>query len=73
VEALFRPAAGWSFAWYRTHQRFREEGQGPRQRRAEFLPDGFSRGVGPSHALAEIVEAIWDWDIGRRHGEVFHH
>ena len=28
-----------------------------------ILPDGFSSGVRPSPALADFVEAIWDWDI----------
>jgi AraC-like DNA-binding protein len=28
-----------------------------------ILPDGHSSGVRPSPALADLVEAIWDWDI----------
>ena len=27
------------------------------------IPDGFSRSIQPSAAVADFVEAIWDWDI----------
>src|SRR5258708_40233857 len=27
------------------------------------VPDGFSRSIRPSAAVADLVEAIWDWDI----------
>ena len=28
-----------------------------------IVPDGFSRSIRPSAAVADLVEAIWDWDI----------
>jgi hypothetical protein len=28
-----------------------------------IVPDGFSRSIQPSAAVADLVEAIWDWDI----------
>jgi AraC-like DNA-binding protein len=28
-----------------------------------IVPDGFSRSIRPSAAVADFVEAIWDWDI----------
>ncbi len=28
-----------------------------------IVPDGFSRSIRPSAAIADLVEAIWDWDI----------
>ena len=29
----------------------------------QIVPDGFSRSIQPSAAVADLVEAIWDWDI----------
>ena len=28
-----------------------------------IVPDGFSRSIRPSATVADLVEAIWDWDI----------
>jgi hypothetical protein len=28
-----------------------------------IVPEGFSRSIRPSAAVADLVEAIWDWDI----------
>ena len=28
-----------------------------------IVPDGFLRSIRPSAAVADLVEAIWDWDI----------
>jgi AraC-like DNA-binding protein len=42
---------------------FSQVGSGPSGSGGPILPDGFSSGVRPSPALAELVEAIWDWDI----------
>jgi AraC-like DNA-binding protein len=35
----------------------------PRWGGEQIVPDGFSRSIRPSAAVAELVEAIWDWDI----------
>jgi AraC-like DNA-binding protein len=37
--------------------------QPPRWGGEHIVPDGFSRGIRPSAAVADLVEAIWDWDI----------
>jgi hypothetical protein len=29
----------------------------------QIVPDGFLRSIQPSAAVADLVEAIWDWDI----------
>ena len=39
------------------------EPQPPRWRGEHIAPDGFSRSIRPSAAVADLVEAIWDWDI----------
>ena len=35
----------------------------PRRGGEQIVPDGFSRSIRPSAAVADLVEAIWDWDI----------
>ncbi len=43
---------------------FSQVGSGSSGSGGPIIPDGFSsRAFRPSHALAELVEAIWDWDI----------
>ncbi len=37
--------------------------QPPRWGGEQIVPDGFSRSIQPSAAVADLVEAIWDWDI----------
>ena len=37
--------------------------QPPRCGGEQIVPDGFSRSIRPSAAVAGLVEAIWDWDI----------
>jgi len=37
--------------------------QPPRWGGEPIVPDGFSRSIRPSAAVADLVEAIWDWDI----------
>ena len=37
--------------------------QPPRWGGEQIAPDGFSRSIQPSAAVADLVEAIWDWDI----------
>jgi AraC-like DNA-binding protein len=37
--------------------------QSPRWGGERIVPDGFSRSIRPSAAVADLVEAIWDWDI----------
>ena len=39
------------------------EPQPPRSSGEHIVPDGFSRSIRPSAAVADLVEAIWDWDI----------
>jgi len=39
------------------------EPQPPRWGGEHIVPDGFSRSIRPSAAVADLVEAIWDWDI----------
>jgi len=39
------------------------EPQPPRWGGEHIAPDGFSRSIRPSAAVADLVEAIWDWDI----------
>src|SRR5258708_21097263 len=39
------------------------ESQSPKCGAENIAPDGFSRRLGPSAAVADLVEAIWDWDI----------
>jgi AraC-like DNA-binding protein len=35
----------------------------PRWGGEQIVPEGFSRSIRPSAAVADLVEAIWDWDI----------
>jgi AraC-like DNA-binding protein len=35
----------------------------PKSGGEHIVPDGFSRSIRPSAAVADLVEAIWDWDI----------
>ena len=35
----------------------------PRRGGEQIVPDGFSRSIRPAAAVADLVEAIWDWDI----------
>jgi len=37
--------------------------QPPRWGGEQVVPEGFSRSIRPSAAVADLVEAIWDWDI----------
>jgi len=37
--------------------------QPPRWGGEQIVPEGFSRSIRPSAAVADLVEAIWDWDI----------
>ena len=37
--------------------------QPPRRGGEQIVADGFSRSIRPSAAVADLVEAIWDWDI----------
>src|SRR5258708_39705664 len=37
--------------------------QPPKSGGEDIVPDGFSRSIPPSAAVADLVEAIWDWDI----------
>jgi len=37
--------------------------QPPRWGGEHIVPNGFSRSIRPSAAVADLVEAIWDWDI----------
>src|SRR3982074_3465997 len=39
------------------------EPQPPKSGGEHIVPDGFSRSIRPSAAVADLVEAIWDWDI----------
>ena len=41
----------------------RLELQPPRWGGEQVVADGFSRSIRPSSAVADLVEAIWDWDI----------
>jgi AraC-like DNA-binding protein len=40
--------------------------QPPKWGGEHIVPDGFSRSIRPSAAVADLVEAIWDWDIPDR-------
>jgi AraC-like DNA-binding protein len=37
--------------------------QPPNRGGEQIVPDGFSRSIQPSAAVADLAEAIWDWDI----------
>ena len=39
------------------------EPQPPKSGGEHIVPDGFSTSIRPSAAVADLVEAIWDWDI----------
>jgi hypothetical protein len=40
-----------------------QRGPPPKSGGEHIVPDGFSRSIRPSAAVADLVEAIWDWDI----------
>jgi AraC-like DNA-binding protein len=51
------------FSWYRDNLSVFRNGSCSHTIAATIVADGFSRSIRPSAAVADLVEAIWDWDI----------
>jgi hypothetical protein len=58
-------AAAWSFLVVSAQPigLSQRELQPPNCGSEHIVPEGFSRSIRPSAAVADLVEAIWDWDI----------